>query len=88
MATPRKRRRKSPTSAPSDDFRDQLDALRRTKPDTDRDQDERPLTPREEYRAALDDFNNYSNNNETLEALRARGRLDRADRNRRRWWRR
>ncbi|MFI6682004.1 hypothetical protein [Kribbella sp. NPDC050470] len=48
---------------------------------------ERPLTPREEYRAALTELNRYSHNNETAEALAARERFDRADR-KRRWWRR
>jgi hypothetical protein len=47
---------------------------------------DRPLTPREEFRAALDDLNRYSDNNETAEAIDARDRLDTADRNRRRWW--
>ncbi|WP_433010310.1 hypothetical protein [Kribbella sp. CA-294648] len=51
------------------------------------DQD-KPLTPREEYRAALDELNNYSHNNETSEAIEARERFDRADRRRSRWsWR-
>jgi hypothetical protein len=46
---------------------------------------DKPLTPREEYRAALDDLNNYSHNNETDEAQEARDRFDRADRLRSRW---
>ena len=48
---------------------------------------DRPLTPREEYRAALDELNSYSHNNETTEAQQARNRFDRADR-KRRWWNR
>jgi hypothetical protein len=55
----------------------------KTKGKTDPD---RPLTPREEYRAALDELNRYSHNNETAEAQQARNRFDRADR-KRRWWR-
>ncbi|TDO35880.1 hypothetical protein EV643_121155 [Kribbella sp. VKM Ac-2527] len=47
---------------------------------------DRPQTPREEYRAALDELNRYSENNETAEAVDARDRFDKADRNRRRWW--
>ena len=43
------------------------------------------LTPAEEYRAALEDFSNYSAENETAEALAARDRLDTAE-SRRRWW--
>ena len=90
MATPRKPRRKTTTPGLRDDFRDQLAELHRTKP-ADRnergDEQDRPLTPREEYRAALDELNRYSHNNETAEALAARERFDRADR-KRRWWRR
>jgi hypothetical protein len=51
-----------------------------------KDQD-KPLTPREEYRAALDELNNYSHNNETSEAQEARDRLDRAE-TKLRWWNR
>jgi hypothetical protein len=92
MATARKPRRKTITPGPHnesrDEFRDQLANLYRTKPATERDDEQdRPLTPREEYRAALDELNRYSTNNETSEALAARERLDRADR-KRRWWRR
>ncbi|MFG1815784.1 hypothetical protein ACGFIF_18620 [Kribbella sp. NPDC049174] len=47
--------------------------------------DDQAPTPAEEYRAALADFNTYSAENETAEALAARDRLDTADR-RRRWW--
>ena len=54
----------------------------KTKSDPDR-----PLTPREEYRAALDELNRYSHSNETTDAQQARDRFDRADR-KRRWWRR
>ncbi|TCO45535.1 hypothetical protein EV646_108158 [Kribbella antiqua] len=49
--------------------------------------EDRPLTPREEYREALADLNRYSHNNETAEARQARDRFDRADRTRS-WWRR
>lgn len=87
MATARKPRRKTTTPALRDEFRDQLANLSRTQPTTDHDEDDRPLTPREEYRAALDELNRYSTNNETAEALAARDRFDRADR-KRRWWRR
>ncbi|MGW1344248.1 hypothetical protein ACWCOV_24635 [Kribbella sp. NPDC002412] len=90
MATARKPRRKT-TSESRDEFRGQLTNLRRTKPDdtghNDRDETDRPLTPREEYRAALDELNRYSTNNETADALAAQDRFDRADR-KRRWWRR
>ncbi|GAA1566088.1 hypothetical protein GCM10009789_19450 [Kribbella sancticallisti] len=48
---------------------------------------DRPLTPREEYRAALDNLNNYSHNNETSEAQEARDQFDQAER-KRRWWNR
>ncbi|GAA1562545.1 hypothetical protein GCM10009789_14650 [Kribbella sancticallisti] len=48
---------------------------------------DRPLTPREEYRAALDELNRYSENNETSEAVDARDRFDKADR-KRHWWNR
>ncbi len=84
MATPRKRR-KTTGLVLRGEFRDQLDALKRTKPDTSADQHDRPLTPREAYRAALTELNSYSRENETEEALRARERFDRADR-KRRWW--
>lgn len=86
MATPRKPRKRSVLG---DDYRDQLANRHRTKSaDQDqRDDTDRPLTPREEYRAALDDLNRYSHNNETTEAMQARERFDRADRTRR-WWRR
>ena len=47
--------------------------------------DDEALTPAQEYRAALEEFNSYSNENETAEALAARDRLDTAER-RRRWW--
>ncbi len=47
--------------------------------------DDDALTPAEEYRAALADFNTYSAENETAEALAARDRLDTAEQ-RRRWW--
>jgi hypothetical protein len=53
---------------------------------TTQDQD-KPLTPREEYRAALDELNRYSHNNETSEAQVARDRFDRAE-TKRRWWNR
>jgi hypothetical protein len=46
---------------------------------------DKSLTPREEYRAALDELNQYSHNNETTEAQEARERFDRADRLRTRW---
>lgn len=93
MATPRKRRKSSGSTGPRDlfrsDFRDQLDAVKRVKPDRDDQADsDRPLTPHEEYRAALKELNNYSYNNETREAIDARQRFDRADRNRRRLWKR
>ncbi|WP_185444336.1 hypothetical protein [Kribbella qitaiheensis] len=45
------------------------------------------LTPREEYNAALEDLNRYSDNNETTAALKARQRFENADR-RVRWWHR
>jgi len=88
MPTARKPRRKTTTPGPRDEFRDQLAALSRTKPAAQRaDENDCPSTAREEYRAALDDLNRYSTNNETAEALAARERFDRADR-KRRWWRR
>ena len=87
MATARNRHRKNTTPGPRDEFRDQLAALSRTKPTDERDAKDRQLTPREEYRAALDEVNHYSTDNETAEALTARERFERADRNRR-WWRR
>ncbi|MFI6680152.1 hypothetical protein [Kribbella sp. NPDC050470] len=88
MATPRKPRRKTTTPGPSDEFRDQLANLHHAKSAAERDDEkDRPLTPREEYRAALDELNRYSTDNETAEALAARERFDRADR-KRRWWRR
>ncbi|TDW88785.1 hypothetical protein [Kribbella sp. VKM Ac-2566] len=96
MATPRKPRRKTTATGLNNesraDFRDQLANLHRTKPDTgnddrhERGDADRPLTPREEYRAALDELNQYSHNNETAEALEARERFEQADR-RRPWWR-
>ena len=84
MATPRKRR-KTTGLVLRGEFRDQLDAVKRAKPDSGKDDDDRPLTPREEYRAALAELNSYSRENETDEALSARERFDRADR-KRRWW--
>jgi hypothetical protein len=84
MATPRKRR-KTTALVLRGEIRDQLAALNRTKPDTGKDEDDRPLTPREEYRAALAELNSYSHENETEEALSARERFDRADR-KRHWW--
>ncbi|TDW18591.1 hypothetical protein [Kribbella kalugense] len=92
MATARKPHRKTSNRGPHDEsreeFRDQLADLHRTKPAAERDDEkERPLTPREEYRAALDELNQYSTNNETTEALAARERFEQAGR-KRRWWRR
>jgi hypothetical protein len=45
------------------------------------------LTRREEYDAALEDLNRYSDNNETSAALKARLRFEKAD-SRLRWWQR
>jgi hypothetical protein len=60
----------------------------RRKPVANSKQDpDKPLTPREEYRAALDNLNRYSHNNETSEGQEARERFERADR-KRHWWNR
>lgn len=41
---------------------------------------------REEYRAALENLNRFSHNNQTREARQARERFDKADKARRQYW--